>query len=351
MRKSFVATVSTAAVIVLTLAGCSSSDGGSSDASSGSPSPGGSSAAADFSPLRMAAIPGGVDLNTSAFNLGYYDNLPLTRTDVDAGPAALPLISRGDLDGMFEIGSLPLMIAYANDVPVKVVWGTSLFPLDLVVKGGLESPEDIKGKRIAVAGGSVAQYMLAKWLEDNGMTMDDIKMVNLAPTSMASAFASGAIDGAFVHFPPSGALEQAGGVRVGTDEDIAYHILSEDFISSHPDEVQAFVCDSLEAQTDFASDPDPFWKSVDEAAGGDQELVQRNLAQDAAVSGPDLVTEDWFGTPDSESSSRAQSLADVAAWLNDEGMASGDVPTPEDIQANLFDLSFMEAAVNGDACQ
>ena len=71
----------------------------------------------------------------------------------------------------------------------------------LVVRDGIKSFADLKGKTIAVdATGTTPYFMLASMLKKNGMSLKDVKLSTLSPQAAAQAFANA---GAIVEEVPS----------------------------------------------------------------------------------------------------------------------------------------------------
>ena len=60
----------------------------------------------------------------------------------------------------------------------------------------VRSVKDLKGKKVVVssAKGSIAEYLLANVLKQNGLTYSDVKVQYLLPTDAQAAFSSGKID-------------------------------------------------------------------------------------------------------------------------------------------------------------
>lgn len=60
---------------------------------------------------------------------------------------------------------------------------------------GIDSVKDLKGQKVVVssAKGSIAEYLLANVLKQNGLSYSDVKVQYLLPTDAQAAFASGKI--------------------------------------------------------------------------------------------------------------------------------------------------------------
>jgi NitT/TauT family transport system substrate-binding protein len=96
----------------------------------------------------------------------------------------------------------------ATTVETWVVWNangvatTQIFQLDksygadgLVVKPSIASIKDLKGKTVAASAPGTAPYFGLAWiLKKNGLSVKDVKVVNLEPQAAANAFLAGVGD-------------------------------------------------------------------------------------------------------------------------------------------------------------
>jgi NitT/TauT family transport system substrate-binding protein len=110
----------------------------------------------------------------------------------------------------------------ATTVETWVVWNangvatTQIFQLDksfgadgMVVKNNIASIKDLKGKTVAASAPGTAPYFTLAWmLRENGMTVKDVKVVNLEPQAAANAMiaGTGGIDAAMTYEPYLGAV-------------------------------------------------------------------------------------------------------------------------------------------------
>lgn len=83
---------------------------------------------------------------------------------------------------------------------------------DLYDSGEVTKPSDLKGRRVAMAGGpgGGGEYMVAKALEGSGLTVFDVKMSKIGNPDMPPAFKTKAIDAALVGAPYSDQILMAG---------------------------------------------------------------------------------------------------------------------------------------------
>jgi NitT/TauT family transport system substrate-binding protein len=105
----------------------------------------------------------------------------------------------------------------ATTVETWIVWNangvatTQIFQLDksfgadgMVVKPGINSIKDLKGKTMAADAPGTATYFTLAWmLKKNGMSIKDVTVVNLAPQAAANAMIAGTsgIDGGMTYEP------------------------------------------------------------------------------------------------------------------------------------------------------
>ena len=96
----------------------------------------------------------------------------------------------------------------ATTVETWIVWNangvatTQIFQLDksygadgMVVKPGITKISDLKGKTVAASAPGTAPYFTLAWmLKKNGLSIKDVKVVNLEPQAAANAFVAGSGD-------------------------------------------------------------------------------------------------------------------------------------------------------------
>ena len=67
----------------------------------------------------------------------------------------------------------------------------------LMDSGAVTTVADLKGRKLAInLRGSILEYLLAKGLEQAGLTLDDVELVTIPGGEMLAALANGAVDGA-----------------------------------------------------------------------------------------------------------------------------------------------------------
>jgi sulfonate transport system substrate-binding protein len=151
-----------------------------------------------------------------------------------AGPPLLEAINADAVD-IGGCGDTPPLFAAASGANLRIVAAIRNRPefSAIIAPAGssLVSVRDLRNKRIALAKGSAAHYLLLAALERDGLTWGDIKPMFLNPTEAQPAFTRGDVDAWAVWDPfvannlRQGAVELTTGV--GLTEALAFQVTSE----------------------------------------------------------------------------------------------------------------------------
>ena len=119
-------------------------------------------------------------------------DLEITYQTIEDPFESFALASAGELDIVYStIECAP--IAASEGFPIKLVaYGNLSHGTDkIIVAPGVESAEDLRGQKVAVLEGGLAQLYMAIWLESNGVPYDSVEYVNLIMDDAASAMIGG----------------------------------------------------------------------------------------------------------------------------------------------------------------
>ena len=113
------------------------------------------------------------------------------------GPAINEAIANGRLD-FAQYGSLPNIIGKAGGLPTRIIASYGYSTVFAVARKDLPATsfKDLKGKKVAVAKGTVLHWALLKALQENGLTLRDITLVDLKTGDQLAALTAGSIDAA-----------------------------------------------------------------------------------------------------------------------------------------------------------
>jgi NitT/TauT family transport system substrate-binding protein len=184
----------------------------------------------------------GVTLRTQSFN---------------AGPSAIEALFAGALDAAY-LGPNPAINGHVKSKgqALRVVSGATSGGAFFVVRSDIERPEDLKGRKVASPQlGGTQDVALRAWLQDHGLHADtqgggDVSIVPQDNAQTLAAFASGAIDGAWVPEPWATRLVREAGAKVLVDERdlwpggqyVTTHlVVATSFLDKHPDVVKLLL--------------------------------------------------------------------------------------------------------------
>jgi NitT/TauT family transport system substrate-binding protein len=147
---------------------------------------------------------------------GFAPDLDIKFQAIEDPYESFALAASGELDIVVStIEFAP--IAAAQGIPVKVVAYENLsYGTDkIIVAPGIESAEDLRGKKVAVLIGGLSQLYMAMWLEENGVPYDSVEYVNLIMDDASAAMIGGDVAAAQFWEPfGSNTLEALPGSRV-----------------------------------------------------------------------------------------------------------------------------------------
>jgi sulfonate transport system substrate-binding protein len=212
LRRRLAATLTVLAATALLAACGSNSVSGSGSGSGSTSSTSSSSSSASSGPAKVsvvnrafkgATLRVGDQAGTGAQALlsaaGLLHKLPfkVSFADFTSGPPMLEAMGSGSLD-IGGVGDAPPVFAAAGGAQISIVGALSNNPRSagLVVPNGssITSIKQLKGKKIAVAQGSSADYHLLTVLNQAGLSVHDVTLEYLQPAEAQAALSSGSVD-------------------------------------------------------------------------------------------------------------------------------------------------------------
>ncbi|MCG9892716.1 MAG: ABC transporter substrate-binding protein [Thermosynechococcaceae cyanobacterium MS004] len=126
----------------------------------------------------------------------------------------------------------------------------------IIVRDGINSVADLKGKKVAAEEGTVDHFLLLLGLEKAGLKPEDIQFVPLETGKAAAAFVGGQVDAVGVFAPfTTQALKREGSKELFSSKEFPgaipdHLVFSRKFVDENPEQVQAMV-DSWFATLDY----------------------------------------------------------------------------------------------------
>ncbi|MGY1772875.1 taurine ABC transporter substrate-binding protein [Blastococcus sp. SYSU D00813] len=266
-------------------------------------------------------------------------------TQFDSGASINTAFVAGSID-IAAIGSSPVArgLSAPLDIPYQVTWILDVAGDNeaLVAREGtgIESVEDLVGRKVATPFSSTSHYSLLAALDQAGVDASEVDLIDLQPQDIVAAWDQGTVDAAYVWLP---ALDEIRGS--GTDlissRDLATDgkptldlgVATTEFIEGNPEAISAWRQVEARALRLIAEDPDAAAAAVAEELGIDPAAAADQLSQGVFLDPADLASSEWLGTPDAPGD-LAAALQSAAEFLVDQQQIP-EAPSLEDLQAAI----------------
>lgn len=177
-------------------------------------------------------------------------NIELEFIPFENGPAANEAITAGQLDFELGIGDQPFLTGNENGVDTAILAGVSREEKSQIIvtdaKSKINSPAELKGKKIGLAIGTYTHKSLIGIFKDNGISVSDVELINIKTAGDAvTALTNGDIDaylGSIFNLNPS--IEEGTIKKIGDETghpSNSYLVATNSFIEEHPEETQKIV--------------------------------------------------------------------------------------------------------------
>jgi NitT/TauT family transport system substrate-binding protein len=232
---------------------------------------------------KPAVAAGAKKLSAGTVKIGYFPNLThatalvgiqeglfqkelgatkVAPTTFNAGPSEIEALNAGSIDIGF-IGPSPAINAYTQSkgTSLRIIGGSASGGVKLVVNPKkIKTLKDVKGRKIATPQlGNTQDVAFLNWISDQGWKVNAqsgkgaVSVVRTDNAITPDAYKSGAIDGAWVPEPTASKLVAAGGKVLLDESDlwpgkkfvITNIIVSQKFLSAHPDVVESVLRGSV----------------------------------------------------------------------------------------------------------
>ncbi len=197
------------------------------------------------------------------------NNVNIAVRDYNSGVATVDALLKGDVD-ISESSEFPFVGAALRQEPISIVVTNDKFENDYLVgrqDRGINNVADLKGKRIGLTRGTITEFLLGRMLELNGIKLEDVTLVDVAPGQFVSALADAEIDALVAWQPyvhdiekqvdsvvvlPAQSNQPVYGVLVGSNTWLKQHPglvvdflrslgAAEDWAVLHPEQARAIV--------------------------------------------------------------------------------------------------------------
>jgi NitT/TauT family transport system substrate-binding protein len=204
-----------------------------------------------------------------AKNLG--KNVTLKTTVFSSGTEETTALLAGQLDAAY-VGPNPAINAWSksNGTAIKIISGAASGGASLVVKHGITSAAQLKGKSLATPSLGNTQDVAARfWLKQHGLTTTptgggDVAIKPIKPNSAAVLeFKSGQVDGGWEPEPYATEMVLDGGTRLVNEASLwpggqfvtTNLVVSQSFLKAHPSVVTGLLKGQIETNSYINANP------------------------------------------------------------------------------------------------
>jgi taurine transport system substrate-binding protein len=189
---------------------------------------------------------------------------------------------------------------------------------------GIESIADLKGKRVATPFASTAHYSLLAALAQNGLSANDVQLVDLQPQAILAAWERGDIAAAYSWLPTLDQLEKSGKVLITSRQladkgkptlDLA--AVSASFAKDNAKVIDAWRQQQARALTEIKNDPDAAAKAIAAEIALSPDDVAQQLKKTVFLTPDQVASPEWLGT-DGKPGNLAANLESASQFLADQ---------------------------------
>ncbi|MBI4334386.1 MAG: NrtA/SsuA/CpmA family ABC transporter substrate-binding protein [Chloroflexi bacterium] len=191
------------------------------------------------------------------------NGLKVTIRIYDSALAALEGMKKGEVD-VSQSAEFPIVTEAFKGEPITVIGSIDRFQNIFLVgrkDRGLANISDLKGKRIGAAPRTLTEFFLGRFLTLNGISLQDVTIVNMRFAESADALASGAVDAFQVQNRDIPLIRERLGDNIVVWESQSsqpgYEVISgrKDWVAGHQELITGLLKSLIEAEEYYASHP------------------------------------------------------------------------------------------------
>jgi len=186
------------------------------------------------------------------------NGLNVTAHEYDTGAGALRGVLNDEDDIVVGTTEFPLTSNILNGAQINTISTIAKSEFIYLIgrqDRGIDEISDLKGKTIGTAFGTIAQFYLGRFLSLNGLSIQDVTLVDLkTPAEWVDAVANGSVDAVATAQPTAEMAKDALGDNAvfwsiqSSQPLYAQAIANDDWITSHPELVNRFLKSLLQAE-------------------------------------------------------------------------------------------------------
>ncbi len=293
-----------------------------------------------YLPIQVAWDNGWVE---EALKEAGYSDVEVTFTEFESGPPENESFAAGQQD-IGVMGNVPSILGKASGQD-RVYIGISengekteavIVPAD----SDISSVADLKGKKVGLVVGSICENLLYNLLKEEGLSIDDVELINLATSEQQAALESKQVD-AVATWQPTIAKLTADGQNVILADGSNGVFLAEntifgnrEYVEQNPEIVQIFIQQYARAAYEVANNKEEYAEKYADKYGLTSDLLYEAL-KDANF--PIVITE-----------ADINDLQGTADFLYETGKANVQVNVKENVIDTFVNDETVKAYLNGE---
>lgn len=237
-------------------------------------------------------------LEKALADAGY--DVKVTYTEYESGPPENEAFAAGLVD-IGIMGNVPTLSGIASGQDRKLVGiaynGEATEAIIVPKDSDIKTVADLKGKKIGLVVGSIAQNLVSAVFAENNLKFSDVEFVNLSAGEQPQALANGQVDAVAVWEPTISKLTADGSNVVLTDGTGVFLgenpiIARSEYIEKNPEIVQIYMDTYKKAAELLAADTDKYAEQYSDYFGLETSIIRSALAnakQPIAITDADVT--------------------------------------------------------------
>ncbi len=229
------------------------------------------------SPLNMPTI---IEKDQQIF-AQVFDGIPVDYAEITSGAEQTQALASGDVQVLYAVGATSVILSAANGADIKVLNMYSRSPKAFCLyskDASINSPEALRGKKIAGPAGTNLHELLTAYLASAGMSLNDVDYVSMAIPAAKAALDGGSIDVAMVAGANAYKCQLQGYHKVTDGENLIGAIIAvavtQDFYKNNPDIIKKLSVAQEKIASYIKNNTEKTYETVAENLGLSVEAVK-----------------------------------------------------------------------------
>ncbi|MCM1201669.1 MAG: aliphatic sulfonate ABC transporter substrate-binding protein [Bacteroides fragilis] len=215
-----------------------------------------------------------------AFDEAGYD-IKVTYTEFESGPPENEAFATGQQD-IGVMGNVPAISGIAagqkRDIIGIAYNGEKTLGILVQNNSDIAAVSDLEGKKVGIVIGSIGQDYFNAMLENAGISMEDVELINLGVSELETALMTGEVDAVVIWNPEklkicadNAGILLADGTGVYAGENVI--VANQEYIAQNPEIVRIFMEQYQRGVEELKSDPEGYAEKYSAITGLPEELL------------------------------------------------------------------------------